>query len=130
MYALWLDGKNIKKTKSVKSKVVAGTITFDDYTQWLRDKIEMTWQHHCIRSKLHHVYTVSETKIPLSLYDDKTIYRARFRDAVVGILANTFIKFCVLRTSYFTHILYFLHFALHVFYIVHVIFSFTFCVPR
>jgi len=44
-------------------------MTFDDYTRCLQDEIEMT--QSCIRSKLHEVYTISETKIALSLYDDK-----------------------------------------------------------
>jgi len=59
MYALRIDGKkDTKKVKGVKSNVVAKSITFDDYMR-------------CIRSKLHKVYTISETKIALSPYDDK-----------------------------------------------------------
>ncbi|KMQ82825.1 hypothetical protein RF55_21740 [Lasius niger] len=72
MYALRVDGKkDTEKVKGVKSNVVARTITFDDYTQCLHDEIEMTRQQSCIRSKLHKVYTIRETKIALSPYDDK-----------------------------------------------------------
>jgi hypothetical protein len=72
MYALRVDGKkDTKKVKGVKSNVVAKMITFDDYTQCLREEIEMTRQQSCIRSKLHEVYTMIETKIALSPYDDK-----------------------------------------------------------
>ncbi|XP_071652557.1 uncharacterized protein [Temnothorax longispinosus] len=72
MYALRVDSKkDTKKAKGVKSNVVARSITFDDYTRCLRDEIEMTRQQTCIRSKKHEVYTVSETKIALSPYDDK-----------------------------------------------------------
>jgi len=72
MYALRVDGKkDTKKVKGIKSNVVARTITFDDYTRCLFDEIEMIRKQSCIRSKLHEVYTVSETKIALSPYDDK-----------------------------------------------------------
>ncbi|XP_070149772.1 uncharacterized protein [Polyergus mexicanus] len=72
MYALRVNSKkDIKKVKGVKRNVVARTITFDDYTRCLRDDIEMTRQQSCIRSKLHEVYTISETKIALSPHDDK-----------------------------------------------------------
>ncbi|XP_071578601.1 uncharacterized protein [Temnothorax nylanderi] len=72
MYALRVDGKkDCKKAKGVKSNVIARTITFDDYTRCLNDEIEMTRPQSCIRSKMHEVYTISETKIALSLYDDK-----------------------------------------------------------
>ncbi|XP_071628361.1 uncharacterized protein [Temnothorax longispinosus] len=72
MYALKVDGKkDTKKAKGVKSNVVARTITFDDYTRCLKDEIEMTRQQFCIRSKLHEVHTIRETKIALSPYDDK-----------------------------------------------------------
>ncbi|XP_071640033.1 uncharacterized protein [Temnothorax longispinosus] len=72
MYALRVDGKkDTKKAKGVKSNVIARTITFDDYTRCLNDEIEMTRPQSCIRSKMHEVYTISETKIALSPYDDK-----------------------------------------------------------
>ncbi|XP_050457546.1 uncharacterized protein LOC126854656 [Cataglyphis hispanica] len=60
------DKKNTKKVKGVKSNVVARTRTFDDYTRWLNEEIEMTRQQSCIRSKLHEVYTIRETKIALN----------------------------------------------------------------
>ncbi|KYQ49525.1 hypothetical protein ALC60_11402, partial [Trachymyrmex zeteki] len=72
MYALLVDGKkDTKKAKGVKNNVVARTITFDDYTRCLNEEIEMTRRQSCIRSKLHEVYTISESKIALSPYDDK-----------------------------------------------------------
>ncbi|XP_025075340.1 uncharacterized protein LOC112552955 [Pogonomyrmex barbatus] len=72
MYAVRVDGrKDIKKAKGVKNNVITRTITFDDYTRCLNEEIEMTRRQSCIRSKLHQVYTVSESKIALSPYDDK-----------------------------------------------------------
>jgi len=62
--------KDTKKAKA-KSNVVAMLITFDDYMRCLFDKTEMTRKQSCIRSKLHEVYTISETKIALSLYNDE-----------------------------------------------------------
>jgi len=56
MYALRVEGKkDTKKVKGVKSNVVAQTITFDDYTRCLQDKIEMTRKQSCIRSKLQYM---------------------------------------------------------------------------
>ncbi|KYN41638.1 hypothetical protein ALC56_03939, partial [Trachymyrmex septentrionalis] len=46
-------------------------ITFDDYTRCLNEEIEMTLRQSCIRSKLHEIYTISESKIALNPYDDK-----------------------------------------------------------
>ena len=72
MYALRVDGKkDTKKAKGVKTNVIARTITFDDYAQCLQREIEMVRRQSCIRSKLHKVYTISESKIALSPYDDK-----------------------------------------------------------
>ncbi|XP_076663947.1 uncharacterized protein LOC143366632 [Andrena cerasifolii] len=72
MYALRVDGKkDTKKAKGVKTNVIARTITFDDYAQYLQKEIEMVCRQSCIRSKLHKVYTISESKIALSPYDDK-----------------------------------------------------------
>jgi len=63
--------RSTKKVKGVKSNVVAKSISFDDYMRCLFDETEMTRKQSCIRSKLHEVYTISETKIALSPYDDK-----------------------------------------------------------
>ncbi|XP_076678775.1 uncharacterized protein LOC143374503 [Andrena cerasifolii] len=72
MYALRVDGKKVtKKAKGVKTNVIARTITFDDYAQCLQKEIEMVRRQSCMRSKLHKVYTISESKIALSSYDDK-----------------------------------------------------------
>ena len=72
MYALRVDGKkDTKKAKGVKTNVIARTITFDDYAQCLQREIEMVRRQSCIRSKLHKVYTISESKIALSPHDDK-----------------------------------------------------------
>lgn len=72
IYALKVAGKeDTKKTKGVKSNVVARTITFNDYTQCLKEEIEMMRCQSRIKSNLHEVYTMSETKIALSPYNDK-----------------------------------------------------------
>jgi len=63
--------KDTKKAKGVKNNTIARTITFDDYTRCLNEEIEMTRRQSCIRSKLHEVYTIFESKIALSPYDDK-----------------------------------------------------------
>ena len=65
------DGKkDTKKAKGVKSNV-ARSIMFNDYTRYLNDTTEMTCRESSIRSKLHEEYTISETKIALSPYNDK-----------------------------------------------------------
>ncbi|KYN13603.1 hypothetical protein ALC57_14204 [Trachymyrmex cornetzi] len=46
-------------------------LTFYDYMRCLNEEIEMTRRQSCIRSKLHEVYTISESKIALSPYNDK-----------------------------------------------------------
>jgi len=56
---------------SVKNSIITRLITFDDYTRCLNEEIEVTRRQSCIRSNLHEVYIVSETKIALSPYDDK-----------------------------------------------------------
>ncbi|KYQ60536.1 hypothetical protein ALC60_00404 [Trachymyrmex zeteki] len=72
MYALRVQRKkDTKKAKGVKSSIVTKSITFEDYTRCLNDAIEMTRKQSCIRSKLHEVYTILETKIALSPHDDK-----------------------------------------------------------
>ncbi|XP_029676950.1 uncharacterized protein LOC115243836 [Formica exsecta] len=68
MYALRVGRGDTKRIKGVKSGVVARTITFDDYTRCLRREIEMTREQFCVRSKLHEVYTVSESKVALMAF--------------------------------------------------------------
>jgi len=81
MYVLRVDGKkDTKKIKGIKNNVVAKLITFDDYTQYLFDETEITRKQSCIKSKLHEVYTISETKIGLSPYDDKRYILPDFTD--------------------------------------------------
>jgi len=46
MYAVKVDGKVTKKAKGVK--VIARTITFDDYTRCLNEEIEMIRRQSCI----------------------------------------------------------------------------------
>ena len=67
MYALGMDGmEDTIKAKDVKNNVVTTrTIRFDDYTRYLNEEIEMTRPQSCIRSKLHEVYMISESKIIL-----------------------------------------------------------------
>ncbi|RLU19449.1 hypothetical protein DMN91_008006 [Ooceraea biroi] len=72
MYALRVCGKrDTKRIKGVYRSVVQRTITFDDYARCLRESAEMTCRQLRIQSKLHHVYTISETKLALSPHDDK-----------------------------------------------------------
>ena len=55
MYALRvIEKSDTKRIKGIKKKVIAKTITFDDYARCLND---VTIQS-CIRSTLHEVYTV------------------------------------------------------------------------
>ncbi|XP_025265427.1 uncharacterized protein LOC112638265 [Camponotus floridanus] len=71
MYTLRVEGRcDTKKSKGVRSSV-ARTLTFDDYERCVRREVEMTREQSCLRSKLHEVYTVRESKVALSPYDDK-----------------------------------------------------------
>ena len=72
MYALRVIGKSdTKRIKGIKKKVVAKTITFDDYVRCLNDATVQSRRQSCIRSTLHEVYTVSELKLALSPYNNK-----------------------------------------------------------
>ncbi|XP_025154408.1 uncharacterized protein LOC112588477 [Harpegnathos saltator] len=72
MYVLKVEGKkDNKRAKGVKRNIIARTINFNDYTYCLREEIETSQRQSYIRSKLHEVYTIFETKTALSPYDDK-----------------------------------------------------------
>ncbi|EZA49493.1 hypothetical protein X777_12287 [Ooceraea biroi] len=57
--------------KGVQERWWGRTITFDDYARCLSESVEMTRQQSRIQSKLRRVYTIAETKLALSPYDDK-----------------------------------------------------------
>ncbi|KYN39300.1 hypothetical protein ALC56_06324 [Trachymyrmex septentrionalis] len=113
MYAVRVEGKkDTKKVKGVKSNVVAQItqITFDDYTRCLNEEIEMTRRQSCIRSKLHEVYTISESKIALSIHTmtNDTSYRIqwrRYRGEIGGYLCNI----CTYQRLYFYYIFTFFY---------------------
>ena len=64
MYATRVAGQDdTKKIKGVKKSVVARTITFDDFTQCLREAVEVTRRQSCIRSKLHEVYKIGRAHV-------------------------------------------------------------------
>jgi len=92
MYAVRVDGKkDTKKVKVVKNNIAVRNITFDDYMRCLNEEIEMTCHQSCIRSKLHEVYTISESKIALShTMTNDTSYRTR-RTRYVRALADIFV---------------------------------------
>ncbi|KYN11187.1 hypothetical protein ALC57_16665 [Trachymyrmex cornetzi] len=90
--------------KGVKSNVVARTITYEDYTRCLNEEIEMTRRQSCIRSKLHEVYTISESKVGLNPYDDKR-YVGLDGDVTMGSLADIFV-------IYVSYVLYYVFFKI------------------
>jgi len=92
MYAMKVDGKkDTKKVKGVKNNILARTITFNDYTRYLKEEIEMTRRQSCIQSKLHEVYTISESKIAESLRWQTLRRTGLDGDVIVGTLADTFL---------------------------------------
>ncbi|XP_051159162.1 uncharacterized protein LOC127280298 [Leptopilina boulardi] len=83
MYSVRVEDQDfIKKAKGVKSAVVKKTITFDDYTYCLRNVKMQSRTQYCIRSKLHNVQTLKQTKIALSPYDDKRFLLSNSTDTL------------------------------------------------
>ncbi|KYM96987.1 hypothetical protein ALC62_12365 [Cyphomyrmex costatus] len=72
MYALRVVGmSDVKKIKGIRKSVVAKTISFEDYVKCLHDAYKQSIRQSRIRSSLHEVFTIFETKIALSPYDNK-----------------------------------------------------------
>ncbi|XP_043468586.1 uncharacterized protein LOC122502540 [Leptopilina heterotoma] len=72
IYSVRVEGKDlIKKAKGVKAEVVKKNIDFDDYVYCLRNIKMQSRTQYSIRSNLHKVQTLKQTKIALSPYDDK-----------------------------------------------------------
>ncbi|XP_050516505.1 uncharacterized protein LOC114341853 [Diabrotica virgifera virgifera] len=65
------SGRITKKAKGTKYNIVKNVIKFDDYVNCLNDFKEQTATQHSIRSYSHNVYSIEQTKIALSPYDDK-----------------------------------------------------------
>lgn len=68
-----IDGRsiNIKNVKGIKKHVVKNKIRHEQYIQCLLENCEITIKQNLIQSKLHNVYTATQTKIALSPHDNK-----------------------------------------------------------
>lgn len=63
---------NIKKAKGVKTYILKNEITHDDYFRCIQDNSYVLHRsQNLIRSKLHQVFTIRQTKAALSGADDK-----------------------------------------------------------
>lgn len=67
------DLEYIKKAKGVKQNYVKKKITFEHYKQCLKEQKVCSASFNTIRSFNHKLYSVRETKISLSHYDDKRV---------------------------------------------------------
>lgn len=63
--------KCIKRAKGIKTNVVDRKITFNDYLNCLRNNVENIQTQRLLKSELHEMYSVEQTKIALSPFDDK-----------------------------------------------------------
>ena len=73
MYSYKVDGESVTKKIKGLSRSVIRRITFDDFTNCLFNKETLTKQQHLIRSKKHELFTIKQSKVALSPYDDKRI---------------------------------------------------------
>ena len=62
--------KDARKAKGIKKSVVR-TISHQDYLDWLLNMTQMKHSFHAIRSHRHRLYTIKQTKLSLSSFDDK-----------------------------------------------------------
>lgn len=61
----------MKKAKGVKKYVLKKEICFDDYVNCLMNSCTISKAQNSFRSKLHSLYTIRQSKIALSPFDDK-----------------------------------------------------------
>lgn len=72
MYSYKIQGgKVVKKSKGIKYKIVQNKLTFNDYLDCLKNFKKLTASQRCIRSYDHDVFSIDQTKVALSPYDDK-----------------------------------------------------------
>ena len=72
-YKMFENGKEEKKCKGVKKRIVQKTITHDDYKDCLFTKKEQLRKMNVIRSYHHNIFTEEVNKVALSADDDKRI---------------------------------------------------------
>lgn len=73
MYSMIVKSKgNIKKAKGVKRNVLNKSITHNDFYKCIQDNCSRLYRsQNSIRSKIHQVFTITQTKLVLSGNDDK-----------------------------------------------------------
>ena len=65
--SLWVT----KKIKGVKKSVIKNKIIFEDYIECIESFKEKSISQNLIQFRKHEVYTIKQTKLGLSPYDDK-----------------------------------------------------------
>lgn len=71
VYALQVEGRQIKKSKGVKKNVVKNEISLEDYKDCLFNKNVIMRSQTLFKSKLHTIHTIERNKLALSPFDDK-----------------------------------------------------------
>ena len=75
MYALDIEGSELKKIKGITRGSVKRFIQFQDYKDCLLNKIIKRAPMNLIHSKLHQVVSVEMNKVALSPHDDKRVIK-------------------------------------------------------
>lgn len=70
-YKMHEKSKVIKRAKGVKKNILKNQISFEDYKRCIYEHCTLTRRQLTIRSHLHNVYTISNTKKVLDPFDDK-----------------------------------------------------------
>jgi hypothetical protein len=71
MYAMKYGGKITKRAKGVKRVALKKQIAFEDYVSCLRTTDVKYTNFRTFRSYKHQLFTVQQSKLSLSSYDDK-----------------------------------------------------------
>ena len=73
LYSIKIFAENVemKKAKGVKKNIVKNQISHNDYKICMENKITKTFNQKMIRSSKHKIYTIEQSKIGLSSFDDK-----------------------------------------------------------